>query len=165
MQTLAGLAHLDYQLPQAHTYEQAFAVIRALGLSMVAVEDQFRRMAFNLIARNQDDHVKNIAFLMDRDGAWSLAPAYDLTYALNPDGRWTAAHQMSVNGKRDAFELEDLREVARFASMKRGRAEAIAAEVGKAVANWSRFAETAGVAEQRIEAIGASHRPSLGLGP
>jgi serine/threonine-protein kinase HipA len=68
---------------------------------MAAIEEQFRRMAFNIVARNQDDHVKNIAFLMNKEGQWSLAPAFDLTYSYNPSGAWTARHQMTLNGKRD----------------------------------------------------------------
>lgn len=87
MQSLGSLAHYDYNLPGAYSYEQALQVIRQLGLPMAAVEEQFRRMLFNVVARNQDDHVKNIAFLMDREGRWSLAPAFDVTYSYNPAGR------------------------------------------------------------------------------
>jgi len=94
------------------------------------IEEQFRRMVFNVIARNQDDHVKNIAFLMDKQGRWSLAPAFDVMYAYNPFGRWTAMHQMSLAGKRAGFTFEDLKVVAKTASMKRGRAEAIARDDG-----------------------------------
>ena len=83
MQSLAALAHLDYNQPGANSYEQAFQAIRALGLPHEAAEQQFRRMVFNVVARNQDDHVKNIAFLMDRDGRWSLSPAFDMVYAHN----------------------------------------------------------------------------------
>ena len=101
MQSLAALAHLDFNQPGANSYEQAFQVIRRLGLPSTAAEQQFRRMVFNVVARNQDDHVKNIAFLMDRSGHWSLSPAFDLVYAHNPEGRWTARHQMSINGKLD----------------------------------------------------------------
>ena len=98
-------------------------VIRRLGMSTPQVEEQFRRMAFNIVARNQDDHVKNIAFLMSRRGVWSLAPAYDVTYSYNPYGRWTSSHQMSMNGRRDGFTREDFRECARAVSLKRGRAD------------------------------------------
>ncbi|TVS10154.1 MAG: type II toxin-antitoxin system HipA family toxin, partial [Wenzhouxiangella sp.] len=119
MQSLCALAHYDYNLPGAYSYEQALQIIRRLGLGPDAVEQQFRRMVFNLVARNHDDHVKNIAFLMDKRGQWRLSPAFDVTYSYNPEGDWTASHQMSVNGKRDGFELEDLRACARNASMKR----------------------------------------------
>ncbi len=80
-------------------------------------------MAFNIVARNQDDHVKNIAFLMNKSGEWSLSPAFDMTYSFNPSGAWTASHQMTMNGKRDNFTLEDFNACAKTASMKRGRAQ------------------------------------------
>ncbi|MEW8551412.1 MAG: HipA domain-containing protein [Candidatus Thiodiazotropha endolucinida] len=145
MQSLCAIAHYDFNTAGAYSYEQALMVIRQLGLPMQAVEEQFRRMAFNIIGRNQDDHVKNIAFLMDKSGGWTLSPAFDMTYSFNPDGLWTATHQMTLNGKRDSFVLDDFRACAKSASMKRGRAEAIVAEVLSTVSNWSRFAEQAGV--------------------
>jgi len=162
MQSLAALAHLDFNDPAAHSYEQALAVIRRLELSMDAVEEQFRRMVFNVVARNQDDHVKNIAFLMDKRGQWSLAPAFDVMYAYNPSGAWTARHQMSLAGKRDGFTLDDLKAVAATASMKRGRAEKIAREVASAIARWREFAAEAGVAERQVEMIAAVHRVGVG---
>ena len=113
LQSLAALGHFDYNAPGAHSYEQALLIIRQLGLSMDDIEEQFRRMAFNVVARNQDDHVKNIAFLMDQNGDWSLAPAFDVTYSYNPTGSWTSHHQMSLNAKRDNFTVEDFRAVAR----------------------------------------------------
>jgi serine/threonine-protein kinase HipA len=161
MQSLGAMAHFDFNNPVAHSYEQALTVIRRLGLSMDSVEEQFRRMVFNVIARNQDDHVKNIAFLMDRRGRWSLSPAFDVMYAYNPSGAWTASHQMSLAGKREGFTLEDLRAVAETASMKRGRAEAIAREVTKAVSRWREFAATAGVTPKQIDMIADVHRLDL----
>jgi serine/threonine-protein kinase HipA len=153
MQSLAALAHLDYNQPGANSYEQAFQTIRGLGLPHAAAEQQFRRMLFNAVARNQDDHVKNIAFLMDRDGRWSLSPAFDMVYAHNPAGRWTAQHQMSINGKRDRITVEDLRRVAEVALLKRGRAEAVLAEVIEAVRTWPELAAKAGVDDERIAQI------------
>jgi serine/threonine-protein kinase HipA len=161
MQSLGAIAHLDFNNPIAHSYEQAVTVIRRLGLSMDAVEEQFRRMVFNVIARNQDDHVKNIAFLMNKRGQWSLAPAFDVMYAYNPSGTWTASHQMSLAGKREGFTLEDLKAVADTASMKRGRAEVIAREVAKAVSGWREFAAMAGVASKQIDMIADVHRLDL----
>jgi serine/threonine-protein kinase HipA len=102
-------------------------------------------MAFNIIARNQDDHAKNIAFLMDKAGRWSLAPAFDVTYSYNPTGAWTATHQMTMNGKQDGFTLADFRACAKNASMKRGRAETIVEEVRAAAVKWSDYAEQAQV--------------------
>jgi serine/threonine-protein kinase HipA len=145
MLSLCAMAHFDFNMAGAYGYEQALLVIRRLGLSMEAVEQQFRRMVFNIIARNQDDHVKNIAFLMDKTGKWSLSPAYDVTYSYNPSGDWTASHQMTLNGKRDRFVMDDFRTCARSAAMKRGRAEAIVEDVRKVVARWREYADTAGV--------------------
>ena len=145
MQSLCALAHYDFNMAGAYSYEQALLVIRQLGLPMVAIEEQFRRMVFNIIARNQDDHVKNIAFLMDKSGSWSLSPAFDVTYSYNPTGAWTASHQMTLNGKRDDFVVEDFKACARVVSMKRGRAEAIINEVQRVVSRWQDYAEDAGV--------------------
>ncbi len=161
MQSLGALAHLDFNQAGAHAYEQAFQVVHRLGMPMQAVEEQFRRMAFNVIARNQDDHVKNIAFLMDKAGHWSLAPAFDVTYSYNPDGDWTSRHQMSLNGKRDDFTLADFRLCGRNAFLKRGRAEAIVEEVRKAVAKWPEFAGQAGVAKEWVRQIHKNHRLDL----
>ena len=162
MQSLAALAHLDFNLPGANSYEQAFQTIRRLGLGREAVDQQFRRMVFNVIARNQDDHVKNIAFLMDRGGNWSLSPAFDLTWAYNPTGRWTSAHQMSISGKRDDFTLEDFLAVGRLASMKRGSVERILSEVAEAVSDWPKLAADSGVEADVIDRIGNTHRLELG---
>ena len=153
MQSLCALAHFDFNQAGAYSYEQALLVIRQLGLPMQAREEQFRRMAFNIIARNQDDHVKNIAFLMDRRGQWSLSPAYDVTYSYNPQGAWTATHQMSMNGKRDGFSLDDFIQCGKNAGLKRGRAESIVSEVQTTVARWPEFAETAKVAPQWIDEV------------
>jgi serine/threonine-protein kinase HipA len=145
MQSLCAMAHFDFNMAGAYAYEQALLVIRRLGLTMDAVEQQFRRMVFNIIARNQDDHVKNIAFLMDKTGQWSLSPAFDVTYSYNPSGAWTASHQMTLNGKRDDFVADDFRACARSAAMQRGRAESIIEEVRKVVARWPDYADDAGV--------------------
>lgn len=131
MQSLCALAHFDFNQDGACSYEQAMLAIRQLELPMSAVEEQFRRMVFNIVARNQDDHVKNIAFLMDKQGNWSLAPAFDVTCSFNPSGLWTGAHQMTVNGKRDDFTMDDFEACARAALMKRGRAKTIFEEVGR----------------------------------
>lgn len=158
MQSLGALGHYDFHQAGAYGYEQAFLAIRRLGLPMAAIEEQFRRMVFNIVARNQDDHVKNIAFLMNQDGEWSLAPAFDVTYSDNPAGAWTGAHQMTVNGKRDGFSLADLDACAKSAMMKRGRAKAILAEVQAAVERWPEFAAEAGLSEPVWERIRRAHR-------
>jgi len=145
MQSLAALAHFDFNSAGVYSYEQAFDVIKRLGLSMRAREQQFRRMIFNVVARNQDDHVKNIAFLMDKAGAWSLSPAFDVTYAYNPTGLWTNRHQMTLNGKTDDFTREDFEAVAQVAGLKRGAPEATLTEVMDTVKEWPRYANAAGV--------------------
>ena len=115
-------------------------------------------MVFNIVARNQDDHVKNIAFLMDKQGRWSLAPAFDMTYSYNPAGLWTAMHQMTLNGKRDGFTLQDFDTCAKTAMMKRGRARTIIDEVQAAVTRWPEFAAEAKVANEWRKKIRSSHR-------
>jgi serine/threonine-protein kinase HipA len=145
MQSLAALDHFDFNSAGAYSYEQAFDAIKRLGLPMHAREQQFRRMLFNVVARNQDDHVKNIAFLMDKMGAWSLSPAFDVTYAYNPTGLWTSRHQMTINGKTDDFTREDFDAVAQVAGLKRGRPETILSEVMNTVGEWPGYAKAAGV--------------------
>jgi len=145
MQSLCALAHYDFNQAGAYGYEQALLVIRKLGLSMQAVEEQFRRMVFNVVARNQDDHVKNIAFLMDKSGGWSLSPAFDVTYSFQPSGKWTSTHQMTINGKRDGFVLEDFKVCAESVSMKRERVSKIIGEVTAVVKRWRDYAEEVGV--------------------
>jgi len=161
MQSLGALAHFDFNQAGAHAYEQALLTIRQLKLPMAAVEEQFRRMVFNLVARNQDDHVKNIAFLMNKQGEWSLAPAFDLTYSYNPSGSWTATHQMTLNGKRDGFTMKDVEACAKAAVMKRGRAGKIIGEVRAAVARWPEFAAEARLADDWRDKIQSTHRLSF----
>jgi serine/threonine-protein kinase HipA len=158
MQSLCALAHFDFNEAGAYSYEQALFTMRQLDLSADAIEEQFRRMTFNIIARNQDDHVKNIAFLMDKTGTWSLSPAFDLTYSYNPSGVWTATHQMTLNGKRDNFTMTDFRACARSALMKRGRAERILEEVRAAVVRWPEYADEAKVSTDWREQIRSNHR-------
>jgi serine/threonine-protein kinase HipA len=161
MQSLGALAHLDYNQAGAHAYEQAFLTIRRLGLPMAALEQQFRRALFNVVARNQDDHVKNIAFLMDKAGQWLLAPAFDVTYSYNPSGIWTATHQMTINGKRDGFQMADIRAAGKSAGLKQGRAAALLDEVTTAVRRWPEFAERARVPGDVINKIRRAHRLQL----
>ena len=161
MQSLGAMAHLDFNQAGAHSYEQALGVIEQLDLGKEAVEQQFRRMAFNVVARNQDDHVKNIAFLMDRSGHWSLAPAFDVTYSYNSAGRWTNAHQISVNGKRDGFEVGDFVVCGRNAALRRGRATEILRQVQDTVSRWPEFAAQAGVPEATTGRIGSTQRTAI----
>jgi serine/threonine-protein kinase HipA len=164
MQTVGALEHVSYNEPGTYSYEQLLQLIRRLGLGTPAVEQEFRRMVFNVVARNQDDHVKNVAFLMDREGAWSLAPAYDVIWAWKPGNPWLDSHQMSINGKRHAFTVADLRSVAAIGGLKRGRAQVILAEVATVVADWTTIADDVGVDEEMAERIARSHRLSLPTG-
>ena len=161
MQSLCALAHFDFNQAGAYSYEQALLTIRRLKLPMAAVEEQFRRMVFNVVARNQDDHVKNIAFLMNQQGEWSLAPAFDVTYSCNPSGSWTATHQMTLNGKRDGFALADFEACAKAALMKRGRAATIIEEVREAVKHWPEFAAEAKLSGKWQNKIQKTHRLSF----
>ena len=119
MLSLCGMAHFDYKKAGYYSYEQLFQVMRELKLPHNQAIQMYRRMVFNIIARNQDDHTKNIAFTMDQKGKWKLSPAFDLTYSYNPEGEWTSSHQMTVNGKRDGFMKEDLIQVGRSISIPR----------------------------------------------
>lgn len=161
LQTLCGLAHLDYNDAGAHSYEQAFAVARELRLPYPEVTELFRRMVFNAAARNQDDHTKNLGFLMDAQGVWGLAPAYDIIYAYNPDGLWTGRHQMSMAGKRDGITRDDLLTVARTVGVK--KADAIIDQVRGALAEWPRYAERAGVPAGQSARVAATFRDFAGL--
>jgi serine/threonine-protein kinase HipA len=143
VQTLCGLDHLDFRQAGTHDYGQAFMVLDKLGLGSEAREELFRRMAFNVMARNCDDHTKNIGFLLKQVGSWSLAPAYDVIFAHNPQGAWTAQHQMGVNGRYDGIRREDfLLHAERFRVRK---PEALLADVRAAVASFGQFAEEAGL--------------------
>lgn len=153
--SLCGLAHLDFNMAGAHSYEQYLTAIKQLGLGEAATEQAFRRLVFNVAAVNRDDHTKNLAFVCDGNGAWRLAPAFDVIYAHNPSGKWTSAHQMSVAGKRDGITREDLELVGdRFAVP--GYRDAID-EVLAAVDRWPEFAERAGVPGKTSAAIAEEH--------
>lgn len=153
MQSLGALAHFDYNQSDAYSYEQAFQVMDRLNLGQKSREQLFRRMAFNIVARNQDDHVKNISFLMDRTGTWSLAPAYDLTYSYRASSKWVSRHQMSMQGKRDHFTLEDFKECGKRVHLVRGRAQAIVEELSDAVQAWKQIAHEVGVEKETMEYI------------
>ena len=152
-QTLGALAHFDFNNPQRYSYEDAFDVTRRVVNDARANEQLFRRMAFNVLAWNCDDHVKNIAYLMDRRGEWRLAPAYDECYAYNPAGDWTSRHQMAVNGKRLDISDDDILACARFANMRERKARAVLDEVRDAVHAWPRFAAEAEVREDFVDVI------------
>jgi len=159
MQSLCGIAHMDFNQAGAYGYEQAMDVAQRLGLGTDALEQLFRRMVFNVMARNQDDHTKNIAFLMNKQGEWRLAPAYDIIYCYNPDGAWTHHHQMSVNGKHDNFERADFYAVAkRFSILRKSGVDQVLEQTATALARWPDFAAEAGVPEAAALQITSHHR-------
>jgi serine/threonine-protein kinase HipA len=158
MQSLAAIAHLDFNQPGANSYEQAFTAIRELELGQDALDQQFRRAVFNIVGRNQDDHVKNIAFLMDRSGQWRLAPAYDVSYQYNPSGSWTNQHQMSLAGKRDFFTLEDLEAGGKIAGLSKRAVREVVGEVMHIVRRWREIAEGVGVRPDFIDEIETRQR-------
>ncbi len=151
MQTLCGMAHYDFRLLRAYSYEQAFGVMRALRLPYSDAQEMFRRIVFNVIVRNQDDHTKNISFLMGEDGRWRLSPAYDMGYAYNPQGGWTAMHQMSVNGKYDKITRDDLLALATANNIK--NPSEIIEEVQETASRWTEIAREADVPKEMISAI------------
>lgn len=151
MQTLCGLAHYDFRLLRAYSYEQAFNIMRSLRLPYSSIRQMFLRMVFNVVVRNQDDHTKNISFLMDNDGRWRLSPAYDMGYAYNPQGGWTAMHQMSVNGKFDALTRADLLAFADANGIK--DASLMIDNVCDVAARWPEIARVIGVPEDLVKEI------------
>lgn len=159
MQSLCALQHYDFNQSGAYSYEQALKTCVDLGLPVADLEQLYRRMIFNVLGRNQDDHTKNIAFLMQKSGEWRLAPAYDVTFSFNPEGQWTHQHQMQINGKRDGFILEDFEAVAKkFKIGTRGRYKEILKDVQNAIKHWPHFAHKAGLEGALTKAIGDTHR-------
>lgn len=156
MQSLCGLAHFDFNMAGACSYEQAFTIMRRLRLSKAEAVQQYRRMVFNVLARNQDDHTKNIAFMMYQDGRWRLSPAFDMIYSHNPAGKWTHQHQMTINGKQDHFVLSDLITVGESISIP--KSVEMIKEVAEAVGRWPEFAQSAGIPGKEIDEIGRNHR-------
>ena len=163
MQTLFAMAHVDYKKKGTNAYAQLFHTLGQLALPYEDLEEAFRRMVFNVMARNCDDHTKNFAFLLRQGGTrWELAPAYDVTFAHNPKGEWTHQHLMSVNGKFKGFDVADLlAEADRFGV---GTAKRVIEEVRAAVLRWPEFAQQADLPEAQIADIQALLLP-LGAGP
>lgn len=157
LQTLCAMNHLDFRQRGTHAYEQLFMTIGKLGLGDEARSQTFRRMAFNVMARNCDDHTKNFAFLLKQGHSWQLAPAYDVTHAYKPTGEWTYQHLMSVNGKFQDITRADLMEVADRFGVRRSQ-DALA-DVRMALANWSGFAKDAGMTLSLSEEVARDFLP------
>ncbi|WP_292954280.1 MULTISPECIES: type II toxin-antitoxin system HipA family toxin [unclassified Neptuniibacter] len=156
VQTFCGIAHADRDPPGQIGYESLFTTIRQLGLGQEALNEMFRRMVFNICARNQGDHTKNHAFMMDAEGEWYLTPAYDLCFSYKPGNKFIETHQMSCNGKRDNFVLSDLLEAAASADIK--NPQKIINEVQAATYKWKEFSKEAGLSSKEIDAIGKLFR-------
>lgn len=153
MQSLCALAHMDFNSPRVYSYEEAFAVMKQLKLPYSDFVQLFRRMVFNEYARNYDDHTKNISFLMDKKGVWSLSPAYDITFSYRKDSIWVSAHQMLINGKSDGITKEDMLKTAGKAGIKKSDAEKIIQQVIASVSEWEHFAKQSGMSEHNIKKI------------
>jgi serine/threonine-protein kinase HipA len=157
VQTLCAMNHLDYKQRGTHAYSQLFMVVAQLGLGDDALHQTFRRMAFNVMSRNYDDHTKNFSFLLKQRQRWGLAPAYDMTHAHNPRGKWTYQHLMSVNGKFDGITRADLlAEADRFGVP---RAEAAISDVRAALDNWKAHAKEAGLSENKTDDLAREFLP------
>lgn len=161
MQSLGAIAHVDFNQPALYSYEQTIQTMKRLGLSQSDLEQQVLRAMFNVVGRNHDDHVKNIAFLMNRSGEWKLSPAFDVSYAFDPLGYWTSQHQMSINGKRESFVKQDIISFAKLAGIKSNRASEMLDRVITAIKSWPEVAGNVEIAENRIRKIQAAHRLSL----
>lgn len=161
MQSLCAIAHVDFNEPALYSYEQTIQTMKRLGLSQSDLEQQVLRAMFNVVGRNHDDHVKNIAFLMNRRGEWRLSPAFDVSYAYDPKGYWTSQHQMNINGKREMFTKMDLISLAKIAGIKSNRALEMLDRVILTMRSWPEVAGNVGIVEDRIRIIQAAHRLSL----
>lgn len=161
VQTLNGLAHVDYKKPGAFSYAELFSIARQLKLSATDAEQLLRRMTFNIVARNHDDHAKNFAFMLKGD-SWSLAPAYDLAYSYKPGSQWVNSHWMSLNGKRDDFTRQDFYALKKLSPLfTRERINRILDETIESVANWKKLAAEVDVPDGLIEEVGSNLRLSI----
>jgi serine/threonine-protein kinase HipA len=155
IQTLCAMQHYDFNQITSFSYEQVFQTMRLLKLPYKQAEQLFRRMAFNVIARNCDDHTKNFAFRLKKEGNWELTPAYDISFAYRPDSNWVSQHNLSINGKRTNITKEDLLTVAKSMNIK--KANTIIQQISETVTKWYEFAEIANVEKNFKETIGNSH--------
>jgi serine/threonine-protein kinase HipA len=151
VQTFCAMKHFDFNLANHFSYEQLFQTMRELRLPYTAAEQMFRRMVFNVLARNCDDHTKNFAFMLPKNGEWQLAPAYDLCHAYRPDSLWVNRHALSVNGKRENIGFDDFMEVAKNMNIK--KAKDIVKQINDIVSNWRHYAQQVEVNPRLIEAI------------
>lgn len=164
MQTLCAMRHFDFNIAGRHSYEEAMMTIQQLKLPHSSIVEQFRRMVFNAVLRNQDDHTKNISFLMNKRGEWSLSPAYDITYSYNPDEMWTSRHQMSINGKREKFTKQDFIAVAKKFNISAVKYKQVFEQVSDTVRQWKVMATANDVNQEYITKIENIFRKELFAG-
>ena len=153
MQTLGAIGHYDYNVPRSCSYEKASQICTLLNIGNDEVCELYRRMVFNVLSFNNDDHVKNISFLMNKEGKWSLAPAYDLSFSYKADSIWVSRHQMTVNGKSENITYDDMLMCAQNMNIKETKAKKIIEEVKIAVNKWEDFANEAMVGKESKETI------------
>ncbi|MBD5408708.1 MAG: type II toxin-antitoxin system HipA family toxin [Treponema sp.] len=153
MQSLGALAHTSYQEPALCSYELAARYMKEIGLVPREIEQFYRRMTFNCLAANQDDHVKNVSFLMDRTGRWTLAPAYDITFAYDKDNKWLRGHQMTVNGKTTDIKAADIVAAGTAMGLKERCCKDIIEECAEVIAHFSDFAKEAGIRKETVDYI------------
>lgn len=153
MQSLGAIAHISYKEPRLCSYEMAAGYLRDMGLPMTDIEQFYRRMVFNCIAVNQDDHVKNISFLMDKSGKWRLSPAYDITYSYDVTNKWLSAHQMTINGKKSNIGLGDLLEVGDKMGLKKSKCMDIIVMISHVVADFEKYANDTNIREKTYMGI------------
>jgi len=152
LQTFCALKHFDYNAVTSFSYEQLFQTMRELRLSYPMAEQMFRRMVFNVLARNCDDHTKNFSFRLKKEGSWELAPAYDVCHAYQPDHQWVSQHALSVNGKRKDILKDDLLIVAKSMNIK--KADKIISDINEIVRRWNDYADETKVDPKLRDAIG-----------
>lgn len=153
MQSLGALTHISYKEPRLCSYEMAAAYMLKMNLPMKDIEQFYRRMVFNCIAVNQDDHVKNVSFLMDRAGNWRLSPAYDITYSYDLSNKWLCSHQMTINGKANKILLEDLLATGKAIGLKKKKCMDIISAVSETVENFENYASDVGIREKTFTGI------------
>lgn len=153
VQTFSALTHIDYNIPRISGYESCAAHARKLGIGRAGIEEIFGRMVFNVLAMNCDDHVKNISFIMDRQGQWSLSPAYDLTYAYNPSNRWLCEHQMTVNGKSSGITEDDMLASGKSMGLSSRFCRSVIKRAEGVVGDWKHYADECGINDDTIRSI------------
>ena len=161
LQTLNAIARMSYKRIDQYYYEQLFSTIRELRLPHSAIEQQYRRMVFNVVAKNCDDHTKNVSFLMDKKGNWQLSPAYDMSYAYDPAGFWNRRHFMGINGKFENFTMTDLEKVGVAEGIKNRKR--IIEQICDVINRWPEYAQSAGVEKSLYQKIGVVHETHIGM--